>query len=104
MLWRETRRPRKATTASWLLSAVVQPAGAGGDHPFVPGTGEVTAQCIVGPLTTVQTWRSWRVSGDGQRSCEGSGAAGGTGMGHTETEEAQGRPHHSPQLPEWGLW
>ncbi|XP_015133790.1 iduronate 2-sulfatase isoform X2 [Gallus gallus] len=47
MLWRETRRPRKATTASWLLSAVVQPAGAGGDHPFVPGTDGMNVLFIV---------------------------------------------------------
>jgi len=32
------------------------------------------------------------------------GAAEGSGMGQSEEEEAQGRPHRSVQLPDRRLW
>ena len=41
-----------------------------------------------------------------QQSCEGCGAHEGQlrELGLFSLEEAQGRPYHSPQLPEKRLW
>jgi len=39
--------------ASWLVSAMVQPAGAGGDHPSVLGTGGAAPRVIESPSLEV---------------------------------------------------
>ena len=69
------RWPRRPT-ASWLVSAVVQPAGAGGYCPLVLTQVRLHLECSsqCWSLTTGQTLRPWGVSREGQQSCEGSGA------------------------------
>ena len=86
--------------ASCLVSAIVQPAGAGGDHPDVLCTSEGV------PQRCVQLWAPHYKNdiealecvqhGKGQQSHEGSGAqvlwgaAEGTGVVQSGEEEAQG--------------
>jgi len=105
---RWSRRPM----ASWLISAIVQPAGAWRWLSFYTQLWWDCTSCAafsVGSLITRKTSRPCSVFREVEQSCEESGAqvlwgvAEGTGIVRSGEKEPQGRPYCSLQLPEGRL-
>jgi len=97
---------KKASGISAVL-AVVQSAGAGVDCPSVLGSGEAAPQVLCSVLGPPLQERHQGPGACPEKEMELReiwsivlwGAAEGTGMVLSREEEAQGRLHHSLQLP-----